>query len=50
MRGKLTATIAVPYARRLLYVRVTVDDPEKADAALAQVATVIAPTLEPASQ
>jgi transglutaminase-like putative cysteine protease len=47
--GRVTLHFAVPYARRLLSVRVHVDDPEKKDAALATIAALLAPTFADAT-
>ena len=46
VHGHVTIQMMVPYKRRLLSMRIRIDDPSKAEAALATLGKVIAPTFE----
>jgi len=46
VQGRVTVQLTIPYKRRMMTARVRVEDATKADAALAVVAKMLAPTLE----
>jgi hypothetical protein len=50
IHGRVTVHLAVPYERRMLSIRVHVDDAANVDAALTTLATLLAPTLTPSGQ
>jgi transglutaminase-like putative cysteine protease len=45
VHGHVTVQMMVPFRRRTLSMRIRVDDPKKADAALSTIAKILAPTL-----
>lgn len=45
VHGHVTVQMMVPFRRRTLSMRIRVDDPKKADAALSTIAQILAPTL-----
>jgi hypothetical protein len=46
VQSRVTVQMSVPYKRRMLSVRVRVEDAKKADAALAVVEKILAPTFQ----
>ena len=45
VHGHVTVQMMIPFRRRTLSMRIRVDDPKKADAALSTIAAILAPTL-----